>query len=57
LRQIDGRWIPVLNKIGVEEMFLKRDLFDHASSSATRGTQANLRSLYLIIDIRYKQQV
>ena len=41
LRQIDGRWIPVLNEIGMEEMFLKSDLFDHASSSATRGTQAN----------------
>src|SRR5262249_2810515 len=31
--QVDNGWIPVLNEIGAEEMLLKRNLFDHASSS------------------------
>src|SRR5215472_6467073 len=37
-------------------MLLKGNLFDHAFSSARRVKQASFRSLYLIMDIRYKRQ-
>src|SRR5262249_19642727 len=55
-RQVDDRWIPVLNEIGTEEMLLKGNLFDHAFSSGRRVEHASFRSLYLIMDIRYKRQ-
>src|SRR6516165_7919149 len=55
-RQVDDGWIPVLNEIGTEEMLLKGNLFDHAFSSGRPVEHASFRSLYLIMDIRYKRQ-